>query len=191
MTIETISRMPGTSLADLGEISAGIQEYVRAANAETQQAAMEAMGRRGLIQRVFPTQYERERQRLGVQALRQVGESKREMLELYARTQIEIARKRADAVIAAQGMHLQEQLASFANAKIESLNATINQTRERFLASMDPQFSMIEKYQGRPELYEPAHKAVLHQIQVYFDSNAALLDGFAQSLCNKMGQAQP
>jgi hypothetical protein len=190
MTIEAISQMPGTSLADLDEISTGMQEYIRAANVESRQTALEALNRRGLMQRLFPTQYERERQRLGLQALRQLGDSKRELLELFTRTQIEIAKKRADAIIAAQGMHLQAQLASFAVEKIEDLNATVNGARERFMNDMAPQFTMIEKFQDRRELYEPAYKSVLHQIQVYFDSNAALLDGFIGSLRTKVGQVQ-
>jgi hypothetical protein len=190
MTVESISQMPGTSLDELEEISTGMQEYIRAANLESRQAALDTPNRRGLMQRLFPTQYERERQRVGVQAIRQLSESKRELLEVFTRTQIEIARKRADALIAAQGMHLQARLARFANEKIHDLNSTVNESRERFLREMDPQFDIVERYQHRPELYNPAHASVNHQIEVYFASTAALLDGFIRSLRNKVGEVQ-
>ncbi len=175
---------------ELGEISTGMQEYIRAANAESRQAALDALNRRGLWQRMFPSPMEKEQVRIGVQSMRQLGESKREVLEVYARTQIEIARRRADALIAAQGMHLQTQLTTFASDRIEELNATINQSIGRFMESMAPQFDMIERFQGRAELYQPAYAALNHQISVYFQSNAALLDGFVQSLNTKVGEAQ-
>jgi hypothetical protein len=182
--------MPDASLMELDEISTGMQEYIRAANAESRQAVVEALNRRGIWQRLFPSQYERHRQRIGVQSMRQLGESKREVLDVYAMTQIEIARKRADALIAAQGMHLQTQLTRFANERIEDLNNIVNDSRVRFLESTDPQFDDIERFQGRPELYSRAYASLLHQIDVYFGSTAALLDGFIKSLRNKIGEVQ-
>lgn len=190
MTIEPISQMPGTSLEDLSEVAAGMRDYIGQANAESRQAALEAANRRGLWQRMFPTQFERERQRIGVQNLRQLSDSRRELLEVYTRTQIEIARKRADALIAAQGMHMQTELTRFANEKITLLNTAVNEGRERFLNAMAPQLDMIEQFRGRPELYEPAYKSVNQQIKVYFESTDMLLNGFAQSLSARVGQVR-
>ncbi|GAA0902389.1 hypothetical protein [Virgisporangium aurantiacum] len=188
MTIQPISQMPDASIEDLNDVAAGMRQYISNAAAESRQAALEAANRRGLFQRMFPTQFERERQRIGVQNLRQLAEAKRELLEVFARAQIEIARKRADALIAAQGMHLQAELTRFANEKITVLNTSINQGRERFLNDIEPQFQLIERFQGRPELYEPAYRSVNHQIKVYFESTDMLLDGFIQSLSTRVGQ---
>ena len=187
MTVQPISQAPGTSLADLKEVATGMQEYIRSANAESRHAVLEAANRRGLWQRMFPTQYERERQRIGVQGLRQLSESRRELLEVYTQTQIEIARKSADALVAAQGMHLQSQLATFASAKISELNETMNAARAKFLNDMEPQFLMIEKFQHRQELYAPAYQSVQQQIEGYFSFNGKLLNGFIESLNNRVG----
>lgn len=190
MTIQPISQMHGTNVEDLNEMAAGMRAYISAATAETRQAALDAANRRGLLQRMFPNQFERERQRIGVQSLRQLAESKRELLEIFTRAQIEIARKRADALIAVQGMHLQAELTRFANDKIAILNTSVNQGREKFLHDMAPQFEMIERFQGRPELYEPAYRSVNQQIKVYFEATDMLLNGFVQSLSTRVGQIQ-
>jgi hypothetical protein len=107
-----------------------------------------------------------------------------------SQVQIEIARKQADALIATQGMHLQTQLARFANEKIEDLNSTINNSRTHFLDQMEPQFEVVKRYEHRPELHKPAYAALLHQIAVYFDSTKELLDGFSSSLHSKIGSVQ-
>jgi hypothetical protein len=190
MSIQPIANMPNTSLDELEQVSSSMQEYIRAANSESREAALEAMNRRGVMQRLFPTQYEKERQRIGVQTLRQVSEAKRELLDVFTRTQIEIARKQADVLIATQGVNLQTQLARFASEKIQDLNSTINAARERFLNEIAPQFDMVERFQNRPEIYKPAYDSLLHQIDVYFSHNAALLDGFNQSLRNRVNAVQ-
>lgn len=190
MSVQPIANMPDTTLTELEQVSSGMHDYVRAATSESREAALEAMNRRGVMQRLFPTQYEKERQRLGVQTMRQIGEAKRELLEVFTRTQIEIARKQADALIATQGMHLQTQLARFANEKIQDLNSSLNSSRERFMTEIAPQFDMIERFQNRPEIYKPAYDSVLHQIEVYFGHHKALLDGFNQALRNRVTAAQ-
>lgn len=190
MTVQPISQMPNTSIEDLSEVAIGMRDYIASATAETRQAALEAANKRGLMQRMFPTQFERQRQRIGVQSLRQLAESKRELLEIYTSTQIEIARKRADALIAAQGMHMQAELTRFANDKIALLNSTINGSRENFLESMEPQFVKLEQYQHRKELYEPAYRSVNQQITVYFEATDMLLNGFVQSLSVRVGQVR-
>ncbi|GIM90311.1 hypothetical protein [Paractinoplanes toevensis] len=186
MSIQPISQTPGTNLSDLKEVAAGMQDYIRAENAGARQAALEAANRRGVWQRLFPSQYERERQRIGIQGLRQLSESRRELLEVYTAAQIEIARKSADALVAAQGMHLQSQLATFASAKISELNDTMNAARSKFLTDMEPQFAMIEKI-GRPELQGPAYQSALQQVDMYFNFNGKLLNGFIESLNNRVG----
>ncbi|MEU4242931.1 hypothetical protein [Actinoplanes sp. NPDC026619] len=190
MSLQPITHLPNTSLDELEQVSTGMQEYMRAATAESREAALESMNRRGVMQRLFPSQYEKERQRIGVQTLRQMSEAKRDLLDVFTRTQIEIARKQADALIATQGMHLQAQLARFAAEKIQDLNSTINVARERFLSEIAPQFDMVERFQQRPEIYKPAYQSLLHQIDVYFNHNAALLDGFNQSLHNRVNAVQ-
>ncbi|MFJ1542254.1 hypothetical protein ACIODS_27320 [Micromonospora chalcea] len=190
MTLQPISQMPGTSLDELEQISNGMQEFMRAASAEARETALEAMKGSGVFQRLFPSRYQKETQELAVQTLRQFGAAKREFIEVFTRTQLEIARKRADALIATQGMHLQTQLARFAAERIQDLNETINAALERFMSQMAPQFDMIERFQNRPELYEPARRSLNHQIKVYFDSTSALLNGFNESLHKKVGSAQ-
>lgn len=163
MTFEQFFQISGPGVEDINEATASLMEYTADANAESRQAALEAA---------------------------HDWESKRELMEHYIMAQIEIARKRANLLIAAQGMHVQAMLARFANEKIADLNTTLNHGRERFLSDMEPQFENIEKFRHRPELYEPAYRSVNHQIQVFFEATDMLLNGFVESLARRVSEGR-
>ncbi len=190
VTSDSLSQMPEASIVDLTQVSEGMQQYIRASSAEAQTAAMEALEHRGVMRRLFPTAIEREKQRIAVGAMRQLAQSKQELLALYTATQIEIAKKRADALIAAQGMDMQAQLTVFAATKIDQLNTTLNGSRTKFMAAMDPQYDEIERYKHRPQMYDRAAQSIGMQIDTYFDSTAMLLQGFTDSLNSRVAEVQ-
>lgn len=183
-----LSQIPDASLAELAEVSDGMQEFIRSTDMQTQQTAMEALQKRGIVQRLFPGEIQREHQRIVVADMRQMAQAKGELLALYTKTQIEIARRRADALISSQGMHLQTELTKFAQDKILEVTNTLNGSRSRFLPEMKTQLQGLEEYRDLPQLYRPAIESIQHQISTYFDSVKILLDGFIGSLTSKVGE---
>jgi hypothetical protein len=182
MSQNILSTMPDATIADLTEVSTSMQRYIAATDSESQRVAFDAMNRRGLLKRLFPNEAEREMQRIAVDSQRQMAAAKTELMATYTQAQLEIARKQADSLVAAQGMHMQAQLTAFANEKIQDMNRILNSSRENFLAAMEPQFELIKRYEHRRALFEPAERSVLQQIEAYFGSHKTLLDGFTESL---------
>lgn len=190
MTVTQLSQLDSGSIGELEAASNEMQSYIRARSNEVRQAAIEGLDRKNpILRRLFPTAQDREFQRLAVQGMRQIAESQSELLALYTATQIEIAKIKADALIAAQGMQTRTVLARFANEKIHELSSTLNGSRREFLGEMRPQFEMLETYKDLPELYKPAYESVIHQIDTYFETTKRLLDGFTSSLNNKAIEA--
>jgi hypothetical protein len=180
-----LQRLDETPLDTLVQISDDVEGYVRAAKREDQEMALARLDR-GLITRLFPTRDERERQRLEVDNMRALAEAKLRMVEYYTDLQLVIARQRGDALVAAHGTHLQAMLAAFAAQKHAELSKTLNASRRTFMDEIGPELEYVERYRSRPELYEPAHASVQHQIDTYFSTLKTLLDGYVYALETKV-----
>lgn len=185
-----LQRLEDTPLDVLVQISDDVEGYVLAAKKDEEDVAIARLDKkRGLIPRLLPTPYERERQRLDVENMRAVARAKLQMLEYYTELQLVIARQRGDALVAALGTHLQATLAAFAAQKHAELSKTLNASRRRFLDEMAPELAYLETYLSRPELYEPAYESVQHQIATYFGTLKTLLDGYVAALEKKQLEA--
>lgn len=181
-----LAQIPEASLTELSEASAGMQQFIRATDTSAQKAALDSLERRGAVGKVFPGKLEREKQRIDVGNLKQMAEAKSRLLGLYTEAQIEIARRRADALISVQALHLQTQLTSFAAAKLDDMSTTVNSSRTKFAGEIAKQFTELDAYRHIPPLFERAEQSVTHQMNVFFDSIEILLDGFTAALRNKM-----
>jgi hypothetical protein len=189
VSTESLSKLEGTSIADLAAMSDSMQSYIRSSTVEARKAAVENMGAQGpLMRRLFPNQLQRENNRIAIEGVRQVAQAKAELLGLYMTTQIEIAKKKADALVAAQGMQIQTTLVSFADEQMRLLSKTLNSSRSEFLAQIAPKLDEVENYKKYPVLYDRAAAAVEHHIESYFENCRILLDGFTASLSNKVSQ---
>src|SRR4051794_20056479 len=113
-----LQRLDQTPTDVLVEISNDVERYVLAADTRDEDRALEGLSAKSrIVGRLFPTKYERERQRVDIENMRALAQSKLEMLSYYTDLQLAIARQRGDAFVAAQGTHLQATLAAFAVQK--------------------------------------------------------------------------
>jgi len=187
----SLSRLKGTSIEELGEFPAAMENYIRNMNNQTRQEALEAMEQNvSLVQRLLPSAVERERRKIAIQDMRQLAESRRAMLRLCVSSQIELARMKADELVKIQGMEIVTRISTFANQKPLELEATLVASQNMFLETIEPQFEKLENYRHRPELYEPARQSLQHMIDTYAESNRRLLDGFKEAISNRTSQAQ-
>lgn len=186
-----LSRLKGTSIEELSEVSTAMENYIRNMNNQTRQDALDAMSRNApLIQRLWPTAVERERQNIAIQDMRQLAESRRAMFQLCVTTQIEIARMKADELLKTIGMNIVTRITVYANQKLIELEETLVESQNRFLETIEPQFEKLEKYQHRLELYEPTRQQLQHMISAYIESNQRLLDGFKEAINKRTAEAQ-
>jgi hypothetical protein len=186
-----LSRLDGTPTEDLRQISSAMQQYLNTENEATLNTAIEKLNQRpGLVQRLFPTAYQKEQQRIDIQRMRSIANSKEEMFRLYTEVQLEIAKKQGDALIASVGMHLQTKLTAFATERIDEISQTIGESRQRFMQRIKPQLSDLESYRDVPELYDQARQSVNQEIRIYFETIQKLLTGFVEALESRVASSR-
>lgn len=148
------------------------------------EAAFNQKGR--FLARLLPTQVERARQTVAVNAIKEKAIQHSAMMELYSTTQLEIARKQADALIASVGVDLQVTLAAFAADRFLQLTATLNDTTYRFLDSYESAADRLERFSRRPELYSRATDQLERQLDIHLETVEQLLKGFVAHLQSRI-----
>jgi uncharacterized membrane protein YgaE (UPF0421/DUF939 family) len=177
----------GASVQDLSDILTSMQKYVDTENDATMQLAIERINKKpSLLSYLFPNKYEREQEKMTVEKMKMIYQNKERFFRLYADVQYEVARKKADALIAAQSMDIQDKLTTFAQQKIQNMTVTIDDGRTAFLQRMKKHFQELEEYKSIPELHEPAYQFAKDEVKIYFDSMKRLLDGFVNALESKV-----
>lgn len=142
-----------------------------------------------LMARLFPSAMQREKQALTVQRVKSLASKKEELMTLYFKVKLEMARQEGDTLIKAAGAHLKTELAIFVTTKIDEMDSAILTSREKVMAKMKPHIDAIEQYKDYPMLYIPAKKSIDSQIVNYMSTIDELLDGFRNSLTSETTRA--
>ena len=168
---------------DLEALSNKIRESVIAENDDVYKLLTDEVNKSpSLMAKLFPSAMQREKQDMTIQRVRNLASKKEELLTLYFKVKLEMARLEGDVLIKATGSHLKTQLAIFVTAKIDEMDSAILISRENVMRKMKPHIDSIEQYKDYPMLYEPAKKSILNQIINYMSTIDELLDGFRNSL---------
>lgn len=181
--MNSLSEIQDTSVGELQSIATNISRYLETENEDSLSSALfRIRGKPSLLSRLFPTEYEKVANELAIQKLDRIHRSKEKLLGVYVNIELEIARKKGDALISATGTHMQERLAAFATEKLDSLTQTIDKRRSDFFNRMKSQFEEVKHYEDMPELAEPLKKSLNHEITVFIKSMEKLLDSFSAAL---------
>jgi hypothetical protein len=187
MTEVSLSRLDGASVEYLTQLSGSLKTLLRDESEQALQTATAMIQRNpGILQRIFPDALQKESRDIAVHQLRQVASNKRTLLEAYSKVQLEIVAQEGDVVMKSHALHVRGYLAAFAMEKFEQLSQTLADSQSRFMSNYVPREQEIEQYSSSPELYKRAHTALLHQLDVYFDTIDELLDGFKTALSNRV-----
>jgi hypothetical protein len=182
-----LSRLGDTSVDELKQISAGLQQYLATESEAALKSTLDKIGQKpGLIVRLFPTAIQREEQRNILQRMRSVARANEEMYRLYTDVQLELARKQGDVLIASVGMDLQAKLTTFAAKRIEEITETISSSRRRFADRVKPEFENLKNYQDIPDLYQLVRQSIDEEMKTFFTTLNKLLDGFRTALESKV-----
>lgn len=176
------------TMDELQSIAGMMQRHVRNETEESYAQISMALQRRGAFFGLFPTAIQKEHEKLTINKMKSLYNKKEAFFELYTNIQLEVARKRGDALVAAVGADLRAKLAAFVKVKIHEIHGTINESRAPFLASMREQYETVAEYQDIPDLYEPAYEAVREQTGLYFESMSKLLRGFNDAMDSKLNE---
>lgn len=174
------------TMNELQDIATAMQRHVRNDTEQSMAEINVALQRRGAFFGLFPTAIQKAHEELTIDRMRSLFHKKEQFFELYTNVQLEIARKRGDALVAAVGTDMQTKLAGFVAVKIKEIQGTVNESRVTFMESMRPQYENVETYRGIPDLYDQAIGAVREQTTLYFESMSKLLRGFNDAMDAKM-----
>lgn len=175
---------------DLKTIADKLQTYIGVKDDAILKEVTDALNKQpGFLDRLFPSELDKERNRMTVESMRVLFENKMRFFKFYCDIRLEAANRLADALIKSVGMDLQTKLAKFAQERIAELRHAIALNRKEFLEDIKPQLiSLEQEYKDFPELYEPAHASIVKEIQTFFESVSALLEGFIENLTSRVSE---
>jgi hypothetical protein len=175
---------------ELNTIADKLQTYIGNQDNTILTEVAEALNKKpSLRSRLFPSALDRERNTMTVESLRVIYENQIRFFKLYCDVRFEVASRLANALVKSVGIDLQTKLTKFVQARISELRHAIASNRQEFLEEIKPQLERLERdYKDFPELYEPAHASIVKEIQIFFESISALLEGFIENLTSKISE---
>jgi len=165
---QSLSQLHGTSEEDLQVVANKMKEYVKSENeAVLEEVASKLNERPGLIGVFFPSKVQKEYDKLTIQKMKNLFNTRENMLQAYTNTQIELAKKAGDRLIASkvqqyegqlsmQAMEIRATLTEFAQIKINDMSATFEKSRIPFGERRERQIKDAERYK------DDAYSSVSH-----------------------------
>ena len=155
--------------------------------------------RSGLLGIMFPGRILKENEQLAVQNMKDVFQSRQQLMEAYINVQLELTKNQGKMIIKSKLQHYEGQLSLeaiqinanlgvFSQKKIAEMTETFARSRMDFAERLDRQHKEAEKYKGNEFLYEKLIKNLNKETEVFFTMVEELLDGFIKSLTNKLNQ---
>jgi hypothetical protein len=188
--MKNLSLLKETSDKELQGIAEIVGKFINSTNAQDDilmlQAITKINANSGLLSFFFPNELGKEQQKMTLEIMRKMHTSRLQLLEIYTNLKIEIAKKSADAMLAAVGMDLQAKLTEFANQKINDMSESFAKSRSDFMKRIARQEMELEQYKNSLLLYEPALESLRNEVKIYFKSIDELLDGFIKALRKKL-----
>ncbi len=172
---------------ELIEISQGMKNFISNEDDAVLEMTVERMNRNPtLLGRLFPDAFDREQKRVTLDRVRSAYAAKKGFLDAYVNIQMDLARRRGDALIAAVGMDLRAKLAVFATEKIDGLTQTLIASKDAYLARSATHMRSLEQYTDIPELHDGAKKSALREFKAYCEWVEGLSEGFSDALKAKV-----
>lgn len=174
------------SLNEFSEVANAIEKYATKEDDANLEYILDRVNKNpSLLTRLFPSKIQKEYDKLSIDHMKSLFQSKSELLKVYNDIKLQIAKKQGDALIAAVGMHLQDKLATIAAEKINSVQDTLEKSRERHMIRMQRQYDAVKSYTNS-ESKEMFLKSLKNEEITYFKTVQEILDGFINSLKTKL-----
>lgn len=186
MSIQAVPAGDGPT-KDLIEVSEGMKNYISNENDAVLEMAVERMNRNPTLwRRMFPDAFDREQKKITLDRVRSAYAAKKGFLDAYVNVQMDIARRRGDALIAAVGMDLRAKLAVFAKEKIDGLTQTLIASKDNYYQRIANHIRGLEQYADIPELHDSARQSAVREIKSYLEWVEGLREGFTDALKAKV-----
>ncbi len=170
-------------------------------NANDAASAVEfEMNRRsGLFGIMFPGKFLKEHEQLAIQNMKDVFQSRQELMQVYLNVQIELTKNQGQMIIKSKlqyyegelsqkAMQIKTDLMKFAEAKKNEISSVLERSRIDFMERMDRQDKEVEKYKHNARLYKRMKKSLNNEMEIFISTIDELLKGFKKSLDDKLNQ---
>jgi len=172
---------------DLMEVSTAMKTYISNENDSVLEMAVARMNQNpSLWRRMFPDAFDREQKKITLDRVRSAYAAKKGFLDAYVNVQMDIARRRGDALIAAVGMDLRAKLAVFAKEKIDGLTQTLIASKDNYYQRIAAHMRGLQQYADIPELHDSARQSAVREIKSYLEWVEGLREGFTDALKAKV-----
>lgn len=187
--LEMVSRK-GDLINELSTVSDSMKEYLCTEDDAVLTSITTYMNREpNFWRKLFPNAFDKERGKIALDSFRTAYGHRRALITAFAETQIEIAKRRGDALLVAVAVDLQTKLATFASYKLRELEKTLIATKDDFLELADEHWENVEKYRGKPELYGAARQDCVQEIRAILTCIQSLRENFTTALQAKVAFA--
>ncbi|GHU97850.1 hypothetical protein FACS1894156_9200 [Bacteroidia bacterium] len=184
--VNSLSTLDSKSIKDLQVVSDSVKQYMDTGNDAMLQMAFDRVSDKPtLAQRLFPDKLHKEHNRMLVATMQSVFEKKKAVFELQTNVQLELVRQQGDALISGTGMQFQEQLASFATAKMDTLTNTLHSSKDSYITKMEVQWANAENIKN-PILKNHYEMSLNSEMDAYFGFVDDLINGFKDAMNRKI-----
>ncbi len=192
-----LSKLQDVNSDDIQEISLQMKEYVKNESDTVLQVIADKVNNRpGLLGILFPNSVQREQSKLTVQKMQNLFKSQDALLKAYTDSQIELAKKQADAFITSEvmkyegelkrrAMIIQEDLTGQAQSGINEMTSVFAVSRETYMEKRNKQLQTAEKYKNDEYGYKAFIKSLNNELDVFMSTIDKLLGGFINALEKK------
>ena len=168
-------------------------------DAAFQAVSFELKRRPGLIGLMFPGRVLRENEELTVQNMKDMYQTRQDLLKAWVNVQLELTRNEGQMIIKSklqryegelsqQAMQIRTDLTEFSQRKIAEMMDTFDRSTATFAERIDRQTREAEKYKDNNFLYERLKQNLEKEADMFFTTISELLDGFKEALNNKLNQ---
>jgi hypothetical protein len=191
MTTQALSQVDDSAISDLMQVGQAMKTYISNENDAVLALVGERMNRNpGLWRGLFPDAFDKEQTKINLDRLRSAYGAKKAFLDVFVAVQLDIAKRRGNALIAATAMDMRSKLAIFAKNQIDSLTTTLIQSKDSFYARIATHIRGLEQYRDVDDLYENARQSASREIRSYLEWVEGLREGFSDALRAKVEEKE-
>ena len=185
--LQTIPSNNGNPIRDLAEVSEMMQQYISTDDDAILKMTITRMNKeQSWWRKVFPDAFGRTQNEISLDSLKTAAKNRKAFIDCFVSTQLEIARRRGDALVTATALDLQAKLAAFATQKMDEFTRTILTSKDAFYTQSAAHWLSLEQYKNVPPIYERARQSCDTEICAYLEWVQALRERFTDALTAKV-----
>lgn len=187
--LQMIPSQGGNPIENLTEVGEMMKKYISSDSDSILEATLTRMNQQPSVWRkIIPSAFDREQKKIALDLLRTAYKDRRAFIDCFVATQLEITRRRGDALVMATSLDLQSKLAAFATVKMDEFTETILRSKTEYYAKSAAHWRSLEQYRDVPPIFERACQSCDREISAYLEWVETLRQKFTDALTAKVAE---